>query len=490
MPAEFDPTRVDWDNQDTNYLFKHFKSVFDQERRERKSLEEKVKQQNDTIKQQNDTIRQLEEENRQLRTGSATQKPARKARSYNVRKFKEYPRPKSDKNTGMRDREQKTDIPVTDHRDADISYCPGCGLRLADSSTDYDRDITDIQDGRARRIRWSVARRYCRNCKTSHSARIPGTLSGSQYGITIISQVVLMRCMGIPFERITDLFDMIYGIQIPGSTLVSMCEKAACQMRPVYDGLLAGMIHRARAIYGDETGWFLNGLHYWVWVLVSTHGVIYHISSTRSKQVAEALAGEFDGIVISDSYLAWSGVGLLHQKCLLHYFRDMYKTLEESCSNEFATFFKRLHGILKDAIDAREKYDSNAVPADVTQRLQDRIDALARQSYDDADCRRYAKRLKREGDQLLTFLEHGVEYHNNKSERALRMFATMRKVSYGSRSEKGMYITETLASIYATCRMRGANPYSFILECLDGRRTDGIPMACPDKAAAVKCVCA
>ena len=140
MPAEFDPTRVDWDNQDTNYLFKHFKSVFDQERRERRSLEEKVKQQGDTIKQQgdtikqqgdtikqqNDTIKQLEEENRQLRTGSTTQKPAKKARSYNVRKFKEYPRPKSDKNTGMRGRKQKTDIPVTDHRDADISYCPGC----------------------------------------------------------------------------------------------------------------------------------------------------------------------------------------------------------------------------------------------------------------------------------------------------------------------------------------------------------------------------
>ncbi len=130
---------------------------------------------------------------------------------------------------------------------------------------------------------------------------------------------------------------------------------------------------------------------------------------------------------------------------------------------------------------------------DVTQRLQDRIDALARQSYDDADCRRYAKRLKREGDQLLTFLEHGVEYHNNKSEGALRMFATMRKVSYGNRSEKGIYITETLASIYVTCRMRGANPYNFILECLEGgsNRTDGIPMACPDKTAAVKkCVCA
>ncbi|MXZ93906.1 MAG: transposase, partial [Cenarchaeum sp. SB0661_bin_35] len=34
--------------------------------------------------------------------------------------------------------------------------------------------------------------------------------------------------------------------------------------------------------------------------------------------------------------------------------------------------------------------------------------------------------IKREGEQLLTFLKHkGVPYHNNTSERALRIFALM-----------------------------------------------------------------
>ena len=42
----------------------------------------------------------------------------------------------------------------------------------------------------------------------------------------------------------------------------------------------------------------------------------------------------------------------------------------------------------------------------------------------------------REGSRLLAFLRHDIEYHNNTSERALRLFAVMRNTLYGSRSER------------------------------------------------------
>ena len=108
-------------------------------------------------------------------------------------------------------------------------------------------------------------------------------------------------------------------------------------------------------------------------------------------------------------------------------------------------------------------------------KLQDRIDAVAHGAHTDKDCKRYAKRLRREGRYLLTFLERDVAYHNNTSERALRIFACMRKTLYGNRSEAGMETTETLATIYATCELRGINPYHFFRDYLDGKVSE-IPM--------------
>ena len=67
--------------------------------------------------------------------------------------------------------------------------------------------------------------------------------------------------------------------------------------------------------------------------------------------------GQFEGIVGSDSDGSWNHVGKTHQKCLLHYFRDMYTARHEkngqsgrvisTCSSWM------LYGILKDAIATR-----------------------------------------------------------------------------------------------------------------------------------------
>ena len=89
--------------------------------------------------------------------------------------------------------------------------------------------------------------------------------------------------------------------------------------------------------------------------------------------------------------------------------------------------------------------------------------------------KRFVGRLRRESDQLFTFLEYGGGYTDNISERGLRCIARMRKISYGGRSDAGIMTTETLMSICTTCRLRGINVRDFVRSYLDGE-TDRIPM--------------
>ena len=127
------------------------------------------------------------------------------------------------------------------------------------------------------------------------------------------------------------------------------------------------------------------------------------------------------------------------------------------------------------SIQASNASKNSEVSQSVITKLQNRIDNLLKQPYTDADCKRYAKRLRRERLQLLTFLKYDdATYHNNTSERGLRLFALMRKVTYGSRSIRGIKTTETLMTAYATCKMRGINPYTFMSDYLNGD-TDSIP---------------
>ena len=337
---------------------------------------------------------------------------------------------------------------------------------------------------------WAVMRRYCRRCGRQQSSQPDGVLPGEHYRIDIMSKVTTLRCMIDSFDKIRTIIGLFYGARIPRSTLNHVCDVVAARFGPLYWQMRAELVRHAE-VGGDDTGWFVDGKRRHVWVFVG-HGagaaptVVFEITKSRGADVPAAVLGGYGGTILSDSHGAWNHVGCRHQKCLLHYFRDMYRTLEKNGSSEFSLFFNRLYWILKDAISVADPDGRTRDPGAEARILLSRIEELIGAEYDDRDCRRYVKRLRREKGHLFTFLEHDVDYHNNISERGLRDFAEFRKILYGNRSERGAERTKILMSVYATCKMRGVNFYQFTKDFLEGETTE-IPAgrkAAPAAAAA------
>ena len=363
-----------------------------------------------------------------------------------------------------------------------LKYCPECGERMPESDVSYDRTTEDSIDGRWTRTNWKVKRHYCRVCDCQYSASPEGVLPGEHFGINVMSQVSCMRCLAIPHEKIGKIIHMLYGRFIEVSNVIHLCDTVADHLKPLYDGLLERLAG-ADIINGDDTGWYYNKKHWHVWGFLTAYAALFHISSSRSKAVAEAILEGFEGIIIGDSHSSWNDVGSEAQRCLLHYFRDMYLTLKHNKGAEFKAFFEELRGILKTATGAWITHGerNERVPKRIINGLLKRIDDMTAGSYTDKDCIRYVKRLRRERNQLFTFLEHdGVSYHNNPGERVLRIFALMRKVCYGSRSIRGIRTTEILVTIHSTCELRGIDPYRFMVDYLGGR-LKSIPM--PERQA-------
>ena len=479
VTPEFDPTQVDWNNPNVKYLMKHFEMALSSKDKEIAELRKKNEQLEAKIAQLEAKIVQLAGAHGQNNSraphnpgspdDAGNSKPYQDKRSYNVREFTGYPRYTSGTNSSPETYVECGPAAVIE-RIADEQTCRDCGGRLSDPTGTYSRETQDLVDYRWTTSRWTIVRRYCKNCRTQQTAQVGGVLPGEHYGIDIMAQTLALKNMNISFGKIRKMFGMFYGAAIPRSTLNHFIRVGADRFEPLYDDLKAE-INEKKVLNGDETGWFVNGKTFYVITAVGDDIVLFDITESRGTKAITDLLAEFKGIMGSDSHGAWNHVGALHQKCLLHYMRNMYQTLEKNHGSEFATFFTMLYCILKDAIALKDTLDS-MTPEDkrrAAEDLRDRVSGLIDGVYHDKDCIRFVKRLRREIGHLFTFITHDIEYHNNSSERALRRFAEARKILYGSRTKDGARRTKILMSVYATCEMRGVNFYQFARDYLAGK---------------------
>ena len=125
---------------------------------------------------------------------------------------------------------------------ADITTCCICGNKLADSHTEYTRKTRDVKNGVLTETEWEIRRRYCRKCQMYCSAEPPGTLPNERFGIIIISQILIMRCMGMTYDKIMQILQMVYGERTVSSTLTGISERTAKRFWPIYNSLLDQII--------------------------------------------------------------------------------------------------------------------------------------------------------------------------------------------------------------------------------------------------------
>jgi hypothetical protein len=93
---------------------------------------------------------------------------------------------------------------------------------------------------------------------------------------------------------------------------------------------------------------------------------------------------------------------------------------------------------------------------------------LATKTYESADCRRLSERLIRHKNELFTFMDHDVNWHNNNSERPIRPNTVIRKISGGNRSKRGANAHQTLMSVIETDKLQRIDFNQHAIDYLQG----------------------
>lgn len=217
-------------------------------------------------------------------------------------------------------------------------------------------------------------------------------------------------------------------------------------------------------VHADETGWRIDGRNFWLWAFTDPTFTLYHIDASRGGKVPRKLLGKaFGGTVTCDFYSAYNGLSGKKQRCLTHLLREVKELGQKDRTFADCPLSRKLSRWCKEALRLKKSWGElpDASYEIKASRLEDRLDELARSSWDHADANRLCKRLVRHRAELTGFLwEEKLDGTNNAAERALRPALVMRKITGGSRSTAGAAAWMKLASLIRTADdQRGLGVY-------------------------------
>jgi hypothetical protein len=281
-------------------------------------------------------------------------------------------------------------------------------------------------------------------------------------GLQVMLFVVYQKvALGLSYGKVRRELETYFGLQVSPGELVHMVAEVARLFGPAY-GRLIRLMRQQAAIHVDETGWRIDGQNHWLWIFVNEVVALYVISRSRGSKVPKALLGpDFQGVVISDFFSAYSPLEAEKAKCWAHLLRDSHELTKgrPPPDSERVRFHQQLHQLFVEMGLALEEVAADEGERErVYQEMREKLCAFAEKPWGDADCQRLARRILKHLDQLLVWLRNpAVSADNNQAERDLRPAVVTRKTSFGSRSKSGAHHFARLLSLIQTWERQGQN---------------------------------
>ncbi len=348
--------------------------------------------------------------------------------------------------------------------------CPGCGTGLTGGWVHSTREVIELPLAPVEVIEQVIVARMCALCGQRRLPQDPlkGLAVGRQrFGVNLVSLVVTLREEGrLPIRSIQQYLQTVHQLRLSVGAIVDMIHRMARRAQPT----VAEMVERIRGspvVNADETGWRQDGVNGYVWTF-STPTDRYFLLRGRGKGVVdEALGDSFSGVLVSDFYAAYNHYPGLKQRCWVHLLRDI---------RDLEALYPQDAGLSRWARAVRQLYDeAKTCAATVDHRaagyqrsvssnqlvLERRLLSLCHPFSDDqtAPQAKLCRRMERFIKELFVFVSHpNVPPENNAAERSLRHLVISRKISGGTRSERGTQSKMALASLFGTWRARGLNP--------------------------------
>jgi transposase len=322
---------------------------------------------------------------------------------------------------------------------------------------------------------------WCDRCHKLHYHPFPdAVVKEGLFKERLTALVTYMKAVDhASFSTIRKFIRDVMGEQVSRGYLRKVVAKASAALDAPYAELL-DRLPLEQTLNVDETGHKDNGGKFWTWVFRAELYVLFKIDKTRgSKVLLDVLGEEFDGVLGCDYFSAYhkymSDFNITVQFCIAHLIRDI-KHLTGLPDAETRAYGTRLLAAVKAMFQVIHRRDETDPPAfrRALEQARDRILEVAlgavpsRLDANGKELKReafhMAKRFRENGKAYFEFITTpGIGPTNNLAEQAVRFVVIDRRITQGTRSEKGRETCERLWTVVGTCAMQGRSAFEFIL---------------------------
>ena len=348
-----------------------------------------------------------------------------------------------------------------------VKECPACGRELSGGSPKWRHQVIDIGPIAAEVTDHLFVERVCGVCgkRWSPDPRVvlaEVVVGRKSIGIGLMSLVSHLKTVcRVPIGQIRGLLNAVFGVRISAGQIAEILHDVAEMGEGEYEETLS-RIRGSPVVCGDETGWREDGMNGYLWSFSSPDARYYtHRRSRGSIVVKEVLGDEFTGTLVSDFYAAYNIHDGLKQRCWVHLLRDMKLLVEKNMDlldlAEWTQQAGEIYRRAKETTKAKHTDDERRL---LRQGFEQELLALCKPyvGVKSAPQRVLAERIDRFIAELLTFVQcPDVPSENNAAERAIRPAVVARKISGGTRSEKGSRTSSVLRTLFETWAVQGRN---------------------------------
>ena len=306
------------------------------------------------------------------------------------------------------------------------------------------------------------SRYICWKCKTTFDVYVRKPKYGAGLCAYLLYQVIDVQT---PQNMVAKTTRQLFGLSLSRGLISHIKAVGAERLLSTYRKIL-NRIAAGKLVHADETKVSVGGKDGYVWVFTSLEDVAFVYAETREGSTLQEVLGNFRGVLVSDFYAAYDSLGqCAHQKCLVHFMRDVNEDLSKQPFNEeMKEIAQRFAGLLKPIIDTVDRFGLKARYLRRHRRSVDQFyDVLSSRTFETEVAAGYKKRFEKNRNSLFTFLDHdGVPWNNNNAEHAIKAVVRLRRSIGGQSSPRGMRDYLVLLSISQTCRYRGVSFLNFL----------------------------
>jgi transposase len=350
--------------------------------------------------------------------------------------------------------------------------CPECGLGLKPlpaaprlvQQIDIETVPLHIEEHRA-------LAGWCPHCDKLRYAPLPsGIAQGGLVGPRLTTLIAYLKgACHASYSTIRKYLRDVVRVTLSRGQLAKVIGKVSEALDAPYEELLQKLAAQAR-LNVDETGHREQGEQWWTWCFRASLYTVFKIDPTRSSAVLiEVLGEEFNGVLGCDYFSAYRRYmrefDVVVQFCLAHLIRDVkyLLTLPDARDRAYGT---RLRDALRDlfAIIHRRAEVPAWLFAGRLRAARAEVMAQARTAVPPTRAsQNIAARFAKHGKAYFEFMTTpGIEPTNNLAEQAIRFVVIDRRITQGTRGEKGRRWCERIWTVVATCSQQGRSVFEYL----------------------------